>query len=243
MKIKLLIILLIATFFVYGQSTNRNYIGLSIGPSFPMGDFAKSELTDSSAVFPTNGNGFAKTGVALVVSYAYRITHNFGVQAMITYSSNSIDNIKYRDELQRLHPDWSVSVESSRGWSGGGIMVGPYLRFPFTENFSWDIRGLFGLYGSSSPKVTVRATFIEDESIKGEYFRVSGNDFSYCYSFGTGFKYQFRKYYLLVFADYLFSPQEYNNIGGWNWEGDYYTTTNKQNISYVYATVGLGYFF
>lgn len=243
MKYNLLVVFLIIGFLVSGQTTNRNYIGLSVGPSFPMGDFGKSVLTDSSSVFPTDGAGFAKTGVAIVVSYAYRITHNFGVQALITYSSNNIDNTKYRNELERLYPEWSVSVESSRGWSGGGIMVGPYLRFPLTDRFSWDLRGLFGFYGASTPRVTVRATLQEDESQKKEFRRNSGNDFSYCYSFGTGFKYEFNKYYLLIFGDYLFSPLEFNNVGVWDTDEGSYTTSTIQDISYLYVTIGIGYYF
>ena len=178
-----------------------------------------------------------------MVSYAYRITHNFGVQAMITYSGNRMDNIKYKDELERLHPDYAVSVESTRNWSGGGIMVGPYLRLPLTENLSWDIRAQFGFYGASTPQATIRTTLREDESQKGEYYRTSGNAFSYCYSFGTGFKYKFSKYYLLLFGDYLYSPLTFNNISGWDWDGDPYTASNQQNISYIYVTIGLGYYF
>ncbi len=62
MRIKFLFVFILLSSILLGQSNERNYIGLSVGPSFPLGDFAKSELTDSSAVFPTNGAGFAKTG-------------------------------------------------------------------------------------------------------------------------------------------------------------------------------------
>ncbi len=234
MKIKLLIILLITSVFVYAQSTNRQYIGISIGPSFPTGDFTKTDLNDSTS-------GWAKTGVAINISYAYRLTHNFGIQIMGNFSSNRFDNLKYRDALEIQHSDTMFSIESTKNWSGGGLLVGPYLRFPLSEKLSWDFRALFGFYAGYSPKVTIRAS-TDDEALPS-YYRESGSAFSYGYSFGTGFKYRLSKYYLLLFGDYLSSPLKFKNASGWDINNEPYLTSFDQNVSYVYVTIGLGYYF
>jgi len=237
---KLILIILFIFFslsLVFAQSYNRNYVGLAIGPSFPNGDFVKTDLYDSTS-------GWAKTGVALAFSYAHRFTHNFGLIVMITYSGNSFNGLAYGDALMQSDTNYSVSVESAANWSGGGIMIGPYFRFPLGDKLSWDFRGLFGFYGSNSPQLTVRATKNNtDPPEKSEYFRQRSNAYSYVYSFGTGFKYRLSKYYVLLFVDYLKSPLKFDNASGWDWNNEPYQTKFTQEISYVDVTIGLGYFF
>jgi len=232
-----IIILFFCISYVFSQSNNRNYVGLSIGPSFPNGDFVKTDLDDSTS-------GWAKTGVALSFSYAHRFTHNFGVIVMITYSGNNFNGLAYGDALMQSDTNYSLSVESVSNWTGGGIMVGPYLRFPLGDNFSWDFRGLFGFYGANSPQLIIRATDNRtDPPEKSEYYRQRSNAFSYAYSFGTGFKYKLSKYYILLFVDYLKSPLKFDNVSGWDWNDESYKTTFTQEISYVSVTIGLSYFF
>lgn len=230
MKLKLLIILLFISIITLAQSTNRQYIGLSIGPSFPTSDYVKTDLNDSTS-------GWAKTGVAINVNYAYRLTHNFGLYVQGTFSSNKFDNIAYKNALDVTHPDTTFSVESTRNWSGGGLLIGPYIRLPLSDNFSWDIRGSFGFYNSYSPKITIRTSTGDIIS------RESASAFSYAYSFGSGFKFRMAKYYILLFADYINSPLKFKNAAGWDINAEYYTTQFDQRVSYVYVTIGIGYYF
>lgn len=230
MKLKLLTILLLASVVTIAQSTNRQYIGLSIGPSFPIADFVKTDLNDSTS-------GWAKTGVAINVNYAYRLTHNFGIYVQGTFTSNKFNNIAYKDTLDANHPDTTHSVESSKNWSGGGLLIGPYIRIPLSSNLSWDIRGSFGFYNFYSPKIIVRT------STDDTYSRESGSAFSYAYSFGTGFKYRLSNYYVLLFGDYINSPLKFKNAAGWDINDEYYTVQFEKRISYIYVTVGIGYYF
>ncbi len=231
MKFKILIILIFASIFVFSQSTNRQYIGLAIGPSFPSGDFAATNLNDSTS-------GWAKTGVAINLNYAYRFTHNFGVYAIGIFNSNKFDNIKYKDALEATHQDTTFSVESTRNWSGGGLLIGPYIRLPLSDNFSWDIRGAFGFFSGYSPKITLRSSGSEEP-----YYRETGSAFSYAYSFGTGFKFKLANYYVLLFGDYLSSPLKFDNVTGWDWNQEPYETEIRQDISYINVTIGIGYYF
>lgn len=235
MKYFFLVLLIFPALFFYGQVSERNYIGLGIGPSIPMGDFAKEDLNDSTS-------GFAKTGVALVFNYSYRLTHNFGVLVMINYGSNAFNTTSYAYALGQAH-DSAVSVQSNSNWSGGGILAGAFLRFPFSDHLSWDVRGSFGLYGGYSPQVTIVASNKDDPTKNKEYFRQRANAFSYAYSFGTGFKYALSNYYILLFVDYFSSPVKFDNASGWDWDNQPYVTKFQQDISTLNVTLGLGYFF
>ena len=232
MKTKTLFLLLFASLAAVSQNT-KTHIGLSFGPSFPLGDFARTEISDSTS-------GWAKTGLGIQVSYTYRIAHNFGIAAMAVYSGNKFNTSKYKDELEILHPDYGVSIEIRHNWSSGGILAGPYLRFPLGESIDWNIRTLFGFYGGYSPQIIIRTTQ-KVTGEKAEYLRQSGKAFSFGYSLGTGFEFKFSAYCLLVYADYLASPVRFNNVVGWDWEGEPYTTSFRQEISYITLTFGIGF--
>lgn len=231
---KLIIILLFLSQLSFGQGVNRQLIGLSIGPSFPLDDFSKAVLDDSTS-------SFAKTGIALSFNYAYRFTHNFGLQFIINYSSNGLDNIKYKNELEAAHPEYGVSVESTRNWSSGGLFLGPYLRFPLTEKLSWDVRALAGYFGSYSPNVTIRTTKKNDLNDKAEYYIVSSRASSFGYVLGTGLKYRVGSYYVLLFGDYVNSTLKFKDSSGWDWDGEPYSTSFNQKINYFTITGGVGY--
>lgn len=231
---KLIILLLFISQLSFGQSSNRQFVGLSVGPSFPLDDFGKAVLDDSTS-------GFAKTGIALSFNYTYRIAHNFGLQLIINYSGNSLDNVSYKDQLEAAHPDYGVSVESPRNWTSGGLFLGPYLRFPLTEKLSWDIRALVGYFGSYTPNVIIRTTKKDDLNDKGEYYieRSRANNFGYLV--GTGLKYRKDSYYILLFGDYVSSTLKFKDATGWDWDKEPFKTSFSQNINYLTVTIGVGY--
>lgn len=231
---KIIIVLLFVSQISFGQSTNRQFLGLSIGPSFPLDDFSKAVLDDSTS-------GFAKTGVALAFNYAFRVTHNFGVQLIINYSGNGLDNIKYKNELEAAHDGYGVSVESTKNWSSGGLFLGPYLRFPIGDKLSWDVRGLIGFFGSYSPKATIRAKKDEQGAELETYYIESSRATNFGYTLGTGFKYKIGSYYVLLFGDYVSSSLKFKDVSGWDWDGEPYTTSFNQKINYFSVTAGVGY--
>jgi len=232
--LKLLILLVILPFITLAQSSKRQYVGLSIGPSIPLSDFARKDLNDSTS-------GFAKTGVALNFTYAYRFSHNFGMQLVVNYSGNKLDNIAYADGLMKAHPGYGVTVESTQNWSSAGAFGGPYFRFPIGDAFSIDVRGLIGYFGCNSPKATIYTTNINNPSDKGTYYRESSRSTGFGYLLGAGFKYRYSHYYLTAFADYIGSELYFNEVTGWNWDNEPYTTSFAQKINYLSLTLGLAY--
>lgn len=239
MRTTLLLILAIFLFSTtaHSQSSNRNYVGLSIGPSFPLGNFAKTNFSDSTT------SGWAKTGVAVNFDYAYRLTHNFGVMGIISYSSNGFNNVQYKDSLNAAHPDTSFSVEGVTSWSTGGIMIGPYLRFPLGDNLSWDIRGVFGVYGGTTPKITIRATDDQTGEELDPYTRQSAKAYNFSFLIGTGFKYRLSNYYILLFGDYLNTTLKFDDFYEYDIDNEPKQVSYNQKIEYFSVTIGLGYYF
>jgi len=237
MKLRILLGLILLSSVLFAQDHSKQFIGLSVGPEFPTGDYGKTDINDSTS-------GWAKTGVVINLVYGYRFTHNLGVYVTGLFSSNRFDNIAYKNALENepANANYGFSVESTSNWSCGGLLVGPFLRFPLSEKLSWDIRGAFGLYGAYSPKITIYTTD-KSSSEKATYYRESGNAVSYAYTFGTGFKYKLSKYYILLFADYLNSPVKIKNASGWDLNDKPYLISFNQNISYFAATLGFGYYF
>lgn len=236
-------ILLLAVIFLslttFSQST-RQYLGLSIGPSFPLSDFAKTDISDSTS-------GFAKTGVNFKFIYSYRITHNFGIQAHFVYNSNNLDIQALSNEASKEFPSYSFSTESKQGWSTGGIYAGPFLRFPFTDKLSWEIRGLIGLSGGYSPQFTIRGTNTETGE-KTEYYREFSRTYGLGLSAGSGFKYRVKNYLVLLNADYYYSDLTFNEVTGWGWTDDEnltgtpYNFSTQQKVNNIAVTIGFAYF-
>ncbi len=216
--------------------SQKQYAALAIGASIPLNDFAKTDIADSTS-------GWAKTGVMIEFTYAYRFTHNFGLMAIISYSGNKFNTTSYKNALEEQHPDTTFSVISGSNWSGGGILIGPYLRFPLGSRLSWDVRGLFGFYRCTSPQLTINPSTDDGQTDLGSHIRQRASALSYAFIVGTGFKYELSKYYLLLFADYTTTSLSFNNGSGWDFDDQPYKTTFKQDISYVSVTFGLGYYF
>ncbi|HEY9116161.1 MAG TPA: hypothetical protein VIN10_15795 [Bacteroidales bacterium] len=233
----LLLILLFSSILLFSQKSAKQYVGLAIGPSFPVGNYSETNISDSTS-------GFAKTGIALEFTYSYRLTQNLGFQAIINYGSNGLDYKSYQSQLEEAHPGYTAVVEVSRNWSSGGIMVGPFLTLPISNQLSWDVKGLFGVYNAYSPGFIIYASdSLNLAAPPDEFIRQSANAISYGYLISTGFKYKLSNYYLLLFADYISSPLKFNNASGWDWNSEPYKASFNQDISFVTITLGLGYFF
>ena len=240
MKIRLIILMTLVSAVAFSQ-TSKNSISLALGPSFPLSSFKNTELNDSTS-------GWAKTGVALEIDYAYKLTHSLGLVVQANYSSNKFDIFAYSDALTAAHsidpltPDSAFVVESNRNWYAGGLLAGPYLSFSFTDYLSWDIRATVGFYGVGSPNLTIKGNISNGDKLETLYMN-GGRGYAFAYSFGTGFKYALSSYYLTVFTNYYNTAVKIKDVGGWDWNSQPYETSFKQNVSYISLTFGVGYLF
>jgi hypothetical protein len=125
--------------------------------------------------------------------------------------------------------------------------VGPFLRLPITENFTWDLRALVGLTGGYSPQFTVRSSKLESGE-KSEYFRETARALGAGFAAGTGFKYNFGKYTLMLNADYYYANFKFNDVTGWGWTsednvtGTPYSISTGQKVSSIAVSLGIAYF-
>ena len=223
--------LFITAFAGFGQ-TARQHIGLSVGASIPLKGFSKMILADSTS-------GFAKTGTGINVVYAFRAGHNLGFQLNVSFNSNKLDIQKLALEGEEANPGTSFSVESRNPWTSGGILFGPYLRFPITYSLSFDVKGLIGIYGAYSPQFTIRGT--KDNGDKLEYYRYAAKTYNLGFNLGAGFKYRINDYYILLFGDYAGAKATFDHVTGIGWDNKSYDIPVVQNINSLRITIGFAY--
>lgn len=109
------------------NSSRKGFIGITLGPSIPIGDFADNSSGNENA-------GFANTGLNMSpIIFGYRFSQNFGISASWFGATYAIDN---------------SGVDAL--WSYGGLMGGPILTFPVNEKLSFDLKGMIGFVSATS---------------------------------------------------------------------------------------------
>lgn len=182
-------------------SQDKGYIGVSFGPSIPIGDFASRDASNKSA-------GWATTGAIFDITFAYKLGTNFGLTGMLRGQANGLDNDAFANELAKQSGgNWTVN---SKAWSIGGLMFGGYGSFPISDKVSFDTRALIGFLSATSPEFNITlngsggAGWIKQSS-------VSASSFSYL--IGCGFKFDVaNKICLLANLDYLGSKPEFRDV-------------------------------
>lgn len=240
MKKLLLFIVLIISNNILSAQSERHYVAFSAGPSFPLSDFSKTDLLDSAS-------GFAKTGLFLKMTYAYKISHNFGIQAKVVFNTNNYDTEAMKTQLDQQFPDYPASINSARPWNSGGLYASPFLRIPLDDRFVWEIKGTIGLSGAYSPQLSIKSAELPNGH-KLDYYRESAKAFGFGYGFGTSFYYKLSKYLIFLNADYYSSQMKFKEVNGWGYPSDEFPDGKEflididQNISTYSISIGIGYF-
>ena len=112
----------------------KGYYGVSIGPSFPMGDFKGTSDTKE-------GQGFAITGIHIAfANVGYKLAGPFGLAAQVFAGANRMD-VK------------SIGFDDKDAyWAYGGVMVGPLGSFDFGP-MTVDVRPVVGLAYVATPEL------------------------------------------------------------------------------------------
>lgn len=114
----LLLGLILSLSVAFAQDGNRKgFIGLSLGPSIPLGDFKE--------------DGMANTGLNLtLVNFGYLFSENIGIAGSWFGAAHNIDvsSLGLYDGM----------------WSYGGLMAGPLFSTPISEKVDFDLKGLIG---------------------------------------------------------------------------------------------------
>jgi hypothetical protein len=232
-KMKKIIFSLIAvmTFVLQSQAQDKKgYIGLSIGPSIPMGDLASKDADNDAA-------GWANTGAIFDISFAYKLGNgNFGISALLRGQSNPTDAQSLADELANQVAGVNWTVESA-GWGIGGLMFGGFGSFPISEKSSFDSRAMIGFLSATSPEITITGSgpggtvWVKQSSTAST---------SFAYLLGAGFKFDLgKKLYLLTNLDYLGSNPEFKNVETTASDGTREKNTWSQSMGTINLSVGI----
>ncbi|WP_423128447.1 outer membrane beta-barrel protein [Gaoshiqia sp. Z1-71] len=116
-----LLVLIALSVGLFGQGTERKgYIGLSLGPAFPVGDFAGKSVDEG---------GFAKIGLNLcLVNFGYKFGENFGIAGLWSGSAHNFD-------MYGIDGDWAY----------GSLMAGPMMSMPLSGRVDLDLKWMVGL--------------------------------------------------------------------------------------------------
>ena len=228
MKTGTILLALFLLFIFKSYSQDKGYVGISIGPSMPTGDYASADLSNELA-------GLAKTGAIFDISFGYKLGKNMGLSAMLFSHSNATDSKTIENGLYDLEPLASWTVES-KSWSSAGLLFGGYGSFPIGKgSTSFDARAMIGFSSSSSPELRITGT-LNNSSVWVETASESASTVAYL--IGGGFRFNVApKVCLLVNLDYLTSKPEFKNVETNTNLGDSSTDTYSQSISTI---VGFG---
>lgn len=232
MKQFLMAILLISVTGFHSFSQNKGYIGISLGPSIPIGDIASTDMDRQSA-------GFARTGAIFDVSFGYKIGKYFGVSGLLRGQANKTDAQAMANEIVNKIPfDLSVRVES-QSWSIGAFMLGGYGSFPVEKKVSVESRLMIGFLSAKFPNVTFD---LSGSDGTGWVKRSGSTGSSFAYLIGAGVKYDAgKRVCLLANLDYLGAEPEFKDVETTSSIGDYSKDTFKQTIGSFNIGLGVGY--
>ena len=118
MKKLMTIFILVLLFDSFCFSQDKGYVGISIGPSIPTGDYASAELSNQKA-------GLAKTGAIFDISFGYKLGKNLGLSAMALRDLGRFDvsDVEHGNVIHRLAnvgfvPDFPEDMMPAKMCSG-----------------------------------------------------------------------------------------------------------------------------
>ncbi|MFC0518902.1 hypothetical protein ACFFGT_32105 [Mucilaginibacter angelicae] len=157
----------------------KPYVGLSMGISYALRDFAKADYSN-------NKSGFGNKGVTFQLDGAYYLHRNFGIGYTFSYQDQS--NFSYDDDLilsQGYTTDFKAdqgTVSADKRYRSFNLLVGPQYTFVW-RSLSFDVRASAGAIKSqTSPVLTITVTGVDaqtgsitQESSKGYAFAYGGS--------------------------------------------------------------------
>lgn len=161
--------LLLLSCCIYGQSgKNNGQLNLSIGPSFPVGQFANKNIRNDKA-------GIASVGGVINISYQSLLKKNIGFSVSLMAQINPTDRHSMERSFSQLgfpsvfvwtgpaiptnptpppattYPNWSFKRSS---WKLGSLLVGGYSEFKTGRSkIVFTPKAMAGLVYAGSPKI------------------------------------------------------------------------------------------
>ena len=195
----------------------RSLLTFQAGPSFPVGDFSSKSFDNEQA-------GFAKTGVALNLTYAYQFQQPLGVTGAVFYNRNNTK--KTITVAMEEGPDVALHLDH---WQFYGISAGPMLSFELAPQLFTDLRVMGGIANANSPEITYEGMQIAKEDWSVTPVLQGGLNLRY----NTG-----QRFFVYTGVDYLYLKPTFNYV-----YADITEFPNqeiKQKISVLTISAGVG---
>ena len=204
MKSCLLIIAvsIFAVQYSYSQKEYKeNSLSFSIGPSFPVGNFANTNLSNNSA-------GFAKMGEYANFSFNHKLSERLSFTIMLNGQRNGLNTKAFAREFSknaffddlpafgpRYYSNWMVDKKS---WYMESLQIGITEEIPFSDNnkISFVARALIGAAYAQLPKLYAQS-FADTSYVVIQQNGASA--FGLSYTIGAGLKYKLNRKFNLIF--------------------------------------------
>lgn len=218
------------------QGSNKSYVGVQAGASFPIGEFGKADYGDNTA-------GFAKTGFHVAVDGAHYFGGGIiGLAGQLAFTDNGGLT---KSDLQKIGDGFTdgFGVDKSTITGNGRYrrltgMVGPAVMFG-GDKLKLELRVLAGVVKSlDTPEVTVQ---LEDNT-DTKLVQHSSTSTVFGYQAGLGIHYALTdRLGLVLRGDYLRAGDlTIGNDNRFNQAGRY---NEKQPVSAFNTSLGLAFAF
>lgn len=247
------------------QVKNNNFLDFTFGASFPVGKYAKRDITNDAS-------GFAKTGELLTFSYLHLINKNFGLSAAIRGQRNPLNTKAFETSLSQAnfyetpfpgstpnpnptqypsqkYGNWNLDNNS---WLLGSLLIGGHGQVsPQPSNKCLlTMRAMFGLAYAKAPEINGKSN---SDTAMAQIKQSSSAAFGVAYSISGGLKFGLsNKIYLLAQAEYFgtskisfkeiettFTSVHYSNGAPTSASTHTATLTGRQKIASVNISFGV----
>jgi hypothetical protein len=210
------------------KTTAKSFFAFHAGASFPMGDFGKTNLTNTDNSLSNQDAGFAKTGFNLNLNYGYQARQNIGIAASIFYNNNKLDNASIEKQMQ-IPGEIPITGIKMDHWQWYGLSAGPMFFHNFNPDMAIDFKLLGGVANVNTPKLTYQGIKLISEDWSIAPLFQTGVDFRIGFS---------NNMFIYTNVDYLYMKPSFKietRLGT-----ETIKETVKQKMSVINLTGGLG---
>ena len=160
---KLLLIILVFSYpsiKLFCQS-NKGTLSLSIGPSFPLGNYAKTDQAN-------NLSGYSKAGESINISFNYKLNNGVVFEAMLYGERNGLNTKAFANQFSeagfftfygdpRYYSNWTIDKKS---WNVESLLLGVTRHWPIGKpngRISILAKTLLGLAYVQSPELNANS--------------------------------------------------------------------------------------
>jgi hypothetical protein len=206
------------------KKPHKGFIGISAGPSWPVGNFGKNNDGNENAGFAERGYNFNG------IDFGYKFVPSFGLALSFKGANVPLDVQTIANNYAQEYGG-EFTVKSTR-WNYGGIYIGPIVSIP-TKIIDIDFRLMTGLMVAFAPDIDIRrgTEYVNQKGSAGPSISVS---------LGSGLRYHLsRSFSITAGFDYLLARPVFNVE---------YTSNNSiesetvyQNITIINTNFGIAF--